>query len=49
MHAVDQQLEHVGGWDFPIRLSSVHCADDPFHQEHSPTKSSNSRQHFELQ
>lgn len=37
MKRVDHELEQ-GGWNFAHRLSSVHCADDPFHQEHSPRK-----------
>lgn len=28
------ELEQLGGCNFSPRLSSVHCADDPFHQEH---------------
>ncbi|XP_059292657.1 regulator of G-protein signaling 1 [Lycium ferocissimum] len=39
MRAVDQELEHVGGWNFSPRLSSVHCSDDPFQHEHSPKNS----------
>ncbi|KAK4399656.1 Regulator of G-protein signaling 1 [Sesamum angolense] len=45
---VDNELEQ-SGWNFSHRLSSVHCADDPFHQEHSPRKSSSSSRDFELQ
>ncbi|EYU22555.1 hypothetical protein ABFS82_05G022400 [Erythranthe guttata] len=37
MKTVDHELE-TGGWNFSQRLSSVHCTDDPFHQEHSPRK-----------
>lgn len=28
-------MEHVVGWDYSPRQSSIHGADDPFHQEHS--------------
>ncbi|KAL2519644.1 Regulator of G-protein signaling 1 [Abeliophyllum distichum] len=38
MRTVNHELEEFGGWNFSHRLSSVHCADDPFHQEHSPRK-----------
>lgn len=34
----NHELGEVGGWNFSHRLSSVNCADDPFHQEHSPNK-----------
>lgn len=34
MRTASQELEHMTGWNFSPRLSSVHCADDPFHQEH---------------
>ncbi|GFP88332.1 regulator of G-protein signaling 1 [Phtheirospermum japonicum] len=37
MRKVERELEH-SGWNFSHRLSSVHCADDPFHHEHSPRK-----------
>ncbi|KAI5679308.1 hypothetical protein M9H77_10258 [Catharanthus roseus] len=30
------EQEQFNGWNFSPRLSSVHCADDPFHEEHSP-------------
>ncbi|KAM7484139.1 hypothetical protein LguiA_000148 [Lonicera macranthoides] len=33
MRTASQELEHMTGWNFSPRLSSVHCADDPFHQE----------------
>ncbi|XP_051149532.1 regulator of G-protein signaling 1 [Andrographis paniculata] len=41
MKTVEHELQEHGGWNFPQqRLSSVHCADDPFHQDcHSPRKS----------
>ncbi|XP_060214085.1 regulator of G-protein signaling 1 isoform X2 [Lycium barbarum] len=39
MRAVDQELEHVSGWNFSPRFSSVHCSDDPFQHEHSPRNS----------
>lgn len=34
MRNVDHELEQVNGWDFSPRLSSVHCPDDPFYQDH---------------
>ncbi|KAH6821470.1 REGULATOR OF G-PROTEIN SIGNALING 1 [Perilla frutescens var. hirtella] len=48
MKAVDHEVEQ-GSWNFSHRLSSVHCADDPFHQEHSPSKLSSSSHEIELQ
>ncbi|XP_055810430.1 regulator of G-protein signaling 1 [Solanum dulcamara] len=39
MRAVDLEMEHVSGWNFSPRLSSVHCSDDPFQHEHSPRNS----------
>ncbi|KAI3452634.1 hypothetical protein Pfo_009298 [Paulownia fortunei] len=48
MRTVDHELEQ-GGWNFSHRLSSVHCADDPFHQEHSPRKLGSSSHDLELQ
>lgn len=32
-------LEQMTGWNFSPRLSSVHGADDPFHQENFSTGS----------
>ncbi|XP_024989777.1 regulator of G-protein signaling 1 [Cynara cardunculus var. scolymus] len=37
MRSVDHELEQVNGWNFSPRLSSVHCPDDPFYQDHMPT------------
>ncbi|KAA8529684.1 hypothetical protein F0562_034216 [Nyssa sinensis] len=37
MRTIGHELEHMNGWNFSPRLSSVHGADDPFHQEH-PSK-----------
>ncbi|PWA65361.1 G-protein coupled receptor [Artemisia annua] len=34
MRSVDHELEQVNGWNFSPRLSSVHCPDDPFYQDH---------------
>ena len=39
MRTVSRESEQVNGWNFSPRLSSVHCADDPFHEEHSPSSS----------
>lgn len=33
MRSNGHELEQVTGWNFSPRLSSVHGADDPFHQE----------------
>lgn len=33
------EFEQLNGWNFSPRLSSIHCADDPFHEEHSPGNS----------
>ncbi|KAL8532824.1 hypothetical protein ACS0TY_009148 [Phlomoides rotata] len=41
-------VDHEGGWNFSHRLSSVHCTDDPFQQEHSPRKLSSSSHESEL-
>ncbi|KAG6396455.1 hypothetical protein SASPL_142605 [Salvia splendens] len=41
--------QEQSSWNSSQRLSSVHCADDPFHQEHSPCKLSSSSQELELQ
>ncbi|VFQ87668.1 unnamed protein product [Cuscuta campestris] len=38
MRTAHHDLED-SGWSFSPRLSSVHCADNPFHHEHSPTGS----------
>lgn len=35
MRAVDPEMEHASGWNFSPRLSSVHCSDDPFQNEHT--------------
>ncbi|CAK7332439.1 unnamed protein product [Dovyalis caffra] len=34
MRSNGHELESMTGWNFSPRLSSVHGADDPFHQEH---------------
>ncbi|XP_020539234.1 regulator of G-protein signaling 1 isoform X2 [Jatropha curcas] len=34
MRSNGHDLEQMAGWNFSPRLSSVHGADDPFHQEH---------------
>ncbi|KAL6505474.1 G-protein signaling regulator protein [Orobanche hederae] len=47
MKMLGHELEHVG-WNFSHRLSSVHCADDPFHHEHNPTKMGSSSRDLEL-
>lgn len=39
MRAVDPEMEHSTVCNFSPRLSSVHCSDDPFQQEHSPRNS----------
>ncbi|KAH7570404.1 hypothetical protein JRO89_XS05G0101700 [Xanthoceras sorbifolium] len=31
--STSHDLEHMTGWNFSPRLSSVHCFDDPFHHE----------------
>nr|XP_043608775.1 regulator of G-protein signaling 1 [Erigeron canadensis] len=36
MRSADHELEQVNGWNFSPRLSSVHCPDDPFYQDHIP-------------
>ncbi|KAL3501072.1 hypothetical protein ACH5RR_035521 [Cinchona calisaya] len=36
MRTASHESEQVNGWNFSPRLSSVHCPDDPFHEEHSP-------------
>jgi hypothetical protein len=33
MRSNGNELEQVTGWNFSPRLSAVHGADDPFHQE----------------
>ncbi|KAK1576171.1 hypothetical protein Q3G72_011487 [Acer saccharum] len=33
MRSTNHDLEHMTDWNFSPRLSSVHCFDDPFHQE----------------
>lgn len=43
------ELEQLGGWSFSPRLSSVHCADDPFHQEHNAGDSTRNSYDLELQ
>ncbi|XP_057811090.1 regulator of G-protein signaling 1 [Salvia miltiorrhiza] len=48
MKTADYELEQ-SSWNYSHRLSSVHCADDPFHQEHSPSKLSSSSHEVELQ
>ncbi|KAG6398746.1 hypothetical protein SASPL_140215 [Salvia splendens] len=40
--------QEQSSWNSSHRLSSVHCADDPFHQEHSPCKLSSSSLELEL-
>ncbi|KAL3644464.1 G-protein signaling regulator protein [Castilleja foliolosa] len=47
MRVVERELEH-SGWNFSHRMSSIHCADDPFHHEHSPGKFGSSSCHLEL-
>ncbi|PHU03188.1 Regulator of G-protein signaling 1 [Capsicum chinense] len=49
MGAVDPEMEHASGWNFPPRLSSVHCSDDPFQHEHSPRNSGCHNHDSELQ
>lgn len=41
-------FEQLNGWNFSPRLSSVHCADDPFHEEHSPGNSGSKNHDLEL-
>ncbi|KAG6407941.1 hypothetical protein SASPL_130942 [Salvia splendens] len=48
MKTADYDLEQ-SSWNYSHRLSSVHCTDDPFHQEHSPSKLSSSSRELELQ
>lgn len=48
MKTADYELEQ-NSWNYSQRLTSVHCADDPFHQEHSPSKLSSSSHELELQ
>lgn len=43
------ELEQLSGWNFSPRLSSVHCADDPFHQEHKAGDSIRNSYDLELQ
>ncbi|KAK4264991.1 hypothetical protein QN277_026101 [Acacia crassicarpa] len=38
------EMDQISGWNFSPRLSSVHGADDPFHQDHL-FKSSSGRSH----
>ncbi|KAJ4710941.1 regulator of G-protein signaling 1 [Melia azedarach] len=40
MRSTGPELEQMTGWNFSPRLSSVHCADDPFHQEQQFSKGS---------
>ncbi|KAL3636431.1 G-protein signaling regulator protein [Castilleja foliolosa] len=47
MRIVEHELER-SGWNFSHRLSLVHCADDPFHHEHSPRKLGSSSRDLEL-
>lgn len=44
MRSSDHDLEQMAGWNFSPRLSSVHGADDPFHQEH-PVKDTGCNNH----
>lgn len=44
MRTIGHELDQVNGWNFSPRLSSVHGADDPFHQEH-PSKDSGHGNH----
>ncbi|XP_071714440.1 regulator of G-protein signaling 1 [Rutidosis leptorrhynchoides] len=39
MRSSDHELEQVNAWNFSPRLSSVHCPDDPFYQDHIPRDS----------
>ncbi|KAL8224545.1 hypothetical protein R6Q57_020020 [Mikania cordata] len=36
MRSADHELEHVNGWNYSPRLSSVHFPDNPFSQDHIP-------------
>lgn len=47
MKTVDHELDQ-NSWNFTHRLSSVHCSDDPFHQQHSPSKLSSSSHELEM-
>ncbi|CAK9172370.1 unnamed protein product [Ilex paraguariensis] len=49
MRTAGLELEQGTGWNFSPRLSSVHCADDPFHQEHIPSDSGSHSHDAELQ
>lgn len=49
MANVDLEQEQPGAWNFSHRLSSVHCTDDPFHQNHSPRKVISSTRDIEPQ
>ncbi|KZV14971.1 regulator of G-protein signaling 1-like [Dorcoceras hygrometricum] len=44
MRTVGHDLEHISGWNFTDRLSSIHCADDPFQQDHNLRKSGSSHE-----
>ncbi|KAK3223536.1 hypothetical protein Dsin_010561 [Dipteronia sinensis] len=33
VRSTNHDLEHMADWNFSPRLSSIHCFDDPFHQE----------------
>ncbi|KAK2999517.1 hypothetical protein RJ639_023283 [Escallonia herrerae] len=45
----DRELEQFTGWNFSPRLSSVHCADDPFHQDHAPRDSGRNSHDSDMQ
>ncbi|KAK2972196.1 hypothetical protein RJ640_030741 [Escallonia rubra] len=49
MKTNDRELEQFTGWNFSPRLSSVHCADDPFHQEHAPRDSGRNSHDSDMQ
>ncbi|XP_073032854.1 regulator of G-protein signaling 1-like isoform X2 [Primulina eburnea] len=38
MRTVGHDLEQISGWNFSQRLSSIHCADNPFQQDYIPRK-----------
>ncbi|XP_073306212.1 regulator of G-protein signaling 1-like isoform X1 [Primulina huaijiensis] len=44
MRTVGHDVEPLSGWNFSHRLSSIHCDDDPFQQDHSPKKSGSSHE-----
>ncbi|XVF02634.1 hypothetical protein REPUB_Repub04eG0191600 [Reevesia pubescens] len=40
MRSNGHEMEEMTGYNFSLRLSSVHATDDPFHQDHFPRGSS---------